>query len=105
MGKPVKVKLGEGEYTLAPLNLGTQLKHKELLVSMTKSGFDPMENIDGVADLLTDAFRRSHPSMERELILQEVDMGNLKGVIDAMFAATGMEPVKGETVPGKVSPS
>ena len=98
-----KIVLGEREYLLAPMNIKTMKAHQELISQMTKRGFDVMAQLDSFTALVQAALQRTVPDITIDEIENNVDMGNIPALMEALFRASGFVAKAGEQAPGKVS--
>lgn len=100
-----KILLGDREYLLAPMNIKTMKANQDLISQMTKPGFDVMGQLDAFTALFQAAIQRTVPDITLEEIEENVDMGNIPALMEALFRASGFVASAGEMAPGKVSSS
>lgn len=103
MPAATKIKIGDREYELAPMNLKTMSAHKEFLKELMSRDFDVIENIPRFQALVKDALSRTVPDITDAEIESGVDMGNIPDITTALFQVSGFVSKAGETKPGKVS--
>lgn len=98
-----KIQLGEREYLLAPMNIKTMKAHQNLIVQMTTPGFNVIDQLDAFTTLVQAAIQRTAPSITLEEVEENVDMGNIPALMEALFRSSGFVAPSGELAPGKVS--
>ena len=98
-----KIILGDREYLLAPMNIKTMKVHQDLIGQMTKPGFDVMAQLDSFTALVQAAIQRTVPDITIEEIENNVDIGNIPALMEALFRSSGFVAQAGEMAPGKVS--
>ena len=98
-----KIKLGDLEYALAPMNLKTMETHKDFLVELMGQNFNVIGHIPQFRALLKDALMRTSPDISEEVIENGVDMGNIPDIVKALFEVSGFAAKSGEPKQGKVS--
>lgn len=91
------VKMGGKEYTIPPLTFRHIQKLEPLINSIGQIQGTPTEKqMDAVAEIVHMAMSRNYPEMKREDVLDLLDLGNLKSVLDAVMGISGLVNKAGE---------
>lgn len=95
----IKVKIGEREYVIPPLNL-KRLKALQAQIEFINS-IKPTEVFtekyyDAMADVVHAAVTRNHPEVSRDEIEEGLDLGNIKAAYHATMNVSGLVKKLGE---------
>lgn len=101
-----KMRLGEEEYTVPPLNLRMirKLHESGVLAKVPASRLGlliSVENLDVALEVIHCALLRNYPGLGREQLEDVVDMGNVEPLIRAALNAPGLVPTQGEAKAGQ----
>lgn len=98
----VKIKIGDAEYTIPPLNfkaikrLQTEIaKMADIQVGATITA----EQLDAMVCIVHSALVRNYPDMTEDQVAEIVDLGNAGTIIQAIMGVSGF--VQGEKNPGE----
>lgn len=92
-----RLKIGRREYIVPPLNLRGVKRAQVLIPALAREG-DPAA-VDAAVEILHLAVARNYPEVTREQLEDEVDLGNLNQLVEAVLAIAGFHPkAPGETV-------
>lgn len=84
----IPIRLGETEYVVPPLNLGAIEALQDRI-----EGFDKVSITDRlrtVVDAAWYALRRNYPELEKDVVKEFVDVGNMKEVMEAVMDVGGL---------------
>jgi hypothetical protein len=100
----IDVKVGREVLTVPALNFKALRRLKpslDILKGIDRNASDLTdEQFDAIVHIVHTAIRRNYPNMSIEDLEEGLDMSNLKPVIDAVMANSGMKP-SGEARPGQ----
>ncbi len=97
----VKVRLGDRDYIIPPLNLGSIKRLREDINVLSAVRVGEMmtdEQIDSAVRIFHAALSRNYPDITIEEVEEAVDLGNIATVTKAMMKASGFD--SGETQAG-----
>ena len=85
------VKMGEGEYTIAPLTF-KQLRTLQPKIDLISKmdGTPTPEQMDAVVDIIHASVTRNHPDVTKDQIDDVLDLGNVQLAMASVMGASGM---------------
>jgi len=90
-----KMHLGDTEYVIPPLTLGTIEEYQEKL-SNYQGGTDK-ESVTLVLELGLRGLRRNYPELTMEVLKEQIDMGNMSNFFMALMGQSRLIPKENET--------
>ena len=98
----VTIQMGGNEWTVPPLTLGQLRKLEGKIRSMINIGADGLgiteEQADTIAEVVAAALSRNYPDMTTDKVLNLIDLGNARQVINAVMGGSGLRPGEVEAV-------
>ena len=87
----VKIKLGEIEYVVPPLNLKSMRRLLPKLNTLKTSGLPGDEDLTTIVDVVHSALVRNYPNMTVEDVENGLDMVNMQGIVSQVLGQSGVK--------------
>lgn len=95
------VVLGGREYIVPPLTLYWVRHFAERLKALDLSGGMDPDKLDLIAQVVHAALKRNYPGMTFDELLEQIDLGNVQRVFEAVMGISGFTPAAGGDQPGE----
>jgi len=84
----VEIKLGGETLIVAPMNFKAIKRLAPVIQKIGGSGFR-MEDFAEVQEVIAASLRRNHPDLTDDFLSENLDLGNVKPILEAVMLATG----------------
>lgn len=85
----VNLRIGRRDYIVPPLNL-RGVKRAQALMSLLEG--DGPDSVDAALEVIQLAVNRNYPEVTREQLEEDIDLGNLANLVQAVLAVAGFRP-------------
>jgi hypothetical protein len=97
----VTLRIGRRDYVVPPLNLRGVKRVQALAPALNSEG---PESIDAGIEVIQMAVSRNYPDITREQLEEDIDLGNLEGLVKAVVQIAGFKDPKAEGAPAATPP-
>lgn len=92
----VTLRIGRRDYVVPPLNL-KGVKRAQVLMPLLAEEESSAATVDAAIEIVQLAVNRNYPEVTREQLEDDIDLGNLMALVEAVLAVAGFSPkAKGE---------
>lgn len=101
-----EITLGDKSYVVPAISLGKLklLQPRLGKLNLGSGGMPSPEDLDTVIDMTLAAVKRNYPDAQREDLEDEIDIRNMKMVVEAVMGQSGLTPSGKPTLEGTPSP-
>jgi len=85
-----KLKLGETEYVVPPLNLKAMRRLLPAISKLKPVGLPSDEDISTIVEVVRSALVRNYPDITLETVEEGIDMGNLAAALGVVLGQSGL---------------
>jgi len=85
-----KLKLGETEYTVPPLNLKAMRRLLPAISKLRTVGLPTDEDLSTIVDVVHSALLRNYPELTKDQVEEGIDMGNMKDALSVVLGQSGL---------------
>ena len=86
-----KLKLGETEYVVPPLNLKAMRRLLPRISTLTVVGLPTDEDLETILDVVHSAMVRNYPDLTKEVVEEGLDVINMKELLGGILGSSGLK--------------